>query len=225
MDRIRRVLALGTAAALLLAACGSDDDDTMAAPVADAARDDAGAAEAPGDFGGRGESDGDAAGGGDAVAAEESPAASTGAAAGDEALGSQQSVGLQAGSVDDNEEWEAYLRYREAFAALGIRVDDLDVSGRRILTVTDADGRPLLDAVLEIEAGDRTTTLRTGADGRAVYLAPTGDTDDQQSGPSITATVRHGDATTTTDIGNEPRQTIVLAVSYTHLTLPTIYSV
>ncbi|MDE0802994.1 MAG: VWA domain-containing protein [Acidimicrobiales bacterium] len=203
-----------TAAMLLLAACGSGDDD-----VADAV------SETTGDASEASSDDADIGTGGGAEESAPrpsttgaSPQASTfeadGADRSTEDAGSiappDEQVGLTAGSVDDNEAWEGYLRYREAFALLGISVDDLPVDGRRIITVTDGDGAPVLDATVRIAGGDQETTLRTGSDGRAVFLAPVGALDDQQSAPTFEATVTHGDSTTTATIGSDARQTIVL---------------
>ncbi|WP_436792559.1 vWA domain-containing protein [Actinospongicola halichondriae] len=200
---MRRIIFGLTAAMLVLAACGSDADEATSA----VAEDDGGDA-------GGGESTADGA-----LRSDAAPVPSTtsshaeldaAAPAGDEAGSTQREVGLRAGSVDDNESWEAYLRYREAFALLGIPFDDLPVDGRRIITVTDDAGLPVLDAVVRIRGGGADTTLRTGSDGRAVFLAPVGELDDQQSSPTFEATVTHGAATATQELGSEANQTIVL---------------
>ena len=204
-----------TAAMLLVTACGSGDDD-----AATAVGEDDGGAESAFDSGTGGDLDEGTPGGppmtsttipSPAAMSAESDAAdrSGGDEAGSTAPPGEQ-VGLTAGSVDDNEAWEDYLRYREAFALLGIAFDDLPVDGRRILTVTDGDGIPVLDATVRITGGGAETMLRTGSDGRVVFLAPVGALDDQQSAPTYEATVTHGEATTTATIGTDPRQTIVL---------------
>jgi Mg-chelatase subunit ChlD len=82
------------------------------------------------------------------------------------AANSEAQGGLRAGSVDDNAAFAAYLDYRKKFAAGGQQVRDADVSGRRIVTVTDQDGRPLFGAT--VQAGDQ--TARTYADGRALIF-------------------------------------------------------
>lgn len=208
---MRRIIFGLLAASLLLAACGSGDDDAATVEFEDSGgslEEAADEAESSDDAAARApaaSSEGAAAY--DATAGE---AGSDGAGAGDDG-GAPNEVGLQAGSVDDNEKWEGYLRYREAFARLGIPFDDLPVEGRRMLTVTDDAGIPVHDAMIRIRGGGVDTTLRTGADGRAVFLAPVGAVDDQQSAVSFEATVTHGDASTTVDIGNEPSQTITLA--------------
>ncbi len=202
---MRRTIFGLTAAMLLVAACGSDGDDNMSAAMGDSGsttaveeRDDSASrsssAVAPPTAG--------------AEAFEVTADASSGA--GDDGVAPPVEVGLQAGSVDDNERWEDYLRYREAFARLGIPFDDLPVDGRRVITVTDRDGLPVLDAVVRISGTGGETTLRTGSDGRAIFLAPVGEVDDQQSAPTFEATVTHGSASATADLGREPQQTIVL---------------
>lgn len=74
--------------------------------------------------------------------------------------------GLRAGSVDDNAGFAAYLDYQKKFAAGDEQVRGADVSGRRIVTVTDGRGRPLFGAA--VQAGDQ--TARTYADGRALIF-------------------------------------------------------
>ena len=79
--------------------------------------------------------------------------------------------GLRAGSTDDNERWEDYLRYRQEFLARGIPVHDLDVSERHVVRVRDRDGVPVLGARVRAYAGradDPFADLRTYADGRAL---------------------------------------------------------
>ncbi|MDQ3384845.1 MAG: VWA domain-containing protein [Actinomycetota bacterium] len=88
------------------------------------------------------------------------------APSGDEAA--EPSSGLRAGSVDDNAAWADYLRYREEMARLGIGARDIAVDDRRVVTVVDSDGQPLLGAV--VRAGDQ--EVRTAADGRALLFGP-----------------------------------------------------
>ena len=207
---MRRIMIGLLATMLVVTACGSSDDDSTASG------DDGGVALTE-ESSALGEADA-ATGVGASEAAPRSapaPASDAYATTADETDGGTESsapvdVGLQAGSVDDNELWEAYLRYREAFAKLGIPFDDLPVEGRRMLTVVDGDGVPVHDAVVRITGEGVDTTLRTGTDGRAVFLAPPGAVDDQQSVATFSATVTHGDASTSAEIGNEPAQTITL---------------
>ena len=78
--------------------------------------------------------------------------------------------GLRAGSVDDNAAFSDYLKYRDEFRRLGIRVRDVDVSIRHVVTVVDEAGRPLLGAV--VREGDQ--EVRTGPDGRALLFGNIG---------------------------------------------------
>ena len=78
-------------------------------------------------------------------------------------------VGLSAGSTDDNERFAEYLTYVERFAATGIEVVRADVSGRQIVRVTDATGRPVHGAAVEVVVGEQVVdTLRTYADGTTI---------------------------------------------------------
>jgi hypothetical protein len=82
----------------------------------------------------------------------------------------RQGPGLRAGSVDDNAAFSDYLKYRDEFRRLGIRVRDVDVSVRHVVTVVDEAGRPLLGAV--VREGDQ--EVRTGPDGRALLFGNIG---------------------------------------------------
>jgi hypothetical protein len=110
-------------------------------------------------------------------------AGSTSAAAPDE---QQPGLGLRAGSVDDNEQWEAYLRYRDLFLASGIPVHDIPVAGRQVVTVVTPDGAPVLGALVELRVGDGdgdvVARARTAADGTAYLLPPVSTDGGQQQG-------------------------------------------
>jgi Mg-chelatase subunit ChlD len=191
---MRRIWIGLMAVGLAAAACGSDDgaDTASGEPFEDVS----GAAATTGSA-----TDEAAGGGGDA---DREALASGHRAAG------ENEVGLRAGSVDDNAAWAEYLRYRESFAALGIAFDALPVDGRRVLTVTDGAGAPVFDAAITVTGGPVPVVLRTGSDGRAVFLGSVTDADDQQGGARYEATVRHGSSTTTVPIGSAQEQTIVL---------------
>ena len=73
--------------------------------------------------------------------------------------------GLTGGSIDDNEQFDEYLAYRERFQQLGIRIRDLDPSGRTVVAVTGRDGRPAAGAEVIVEGGGAEFSLRTTADG------------------------------------------------------------
>ncbi len=85
---------------------------------------------------------------------------------------SNQAPNLRAGSVDDNAEWDDYLLYRLRFAEWGIDVHDVDVTGRHIITVSNAQGQPVLGAeVTVLDAnGDRLARLTTHSDGSVLFF-------------------------------------------------------
>jgi hypothetical protein len=122
-------------------------------------------------------------------------------------------VGLRAGSVDDNERWEEYLRYAERFEALGLPFRRIDVSGRHLVTVRDRDDRPVLAArvVVATEDGTVVADARSAADGRAVVFVPPAALRDQQSrAAAYTVTVTKGDATTVVPLDAAPAQVVGL---------------
>lgn len=108
-------------------------------------------------------------------------------------------VGLRAGWVDDNERWDDYLLYRQQFDTLGLTVSPIVVEGRQVITVRDGDGRPVLGAKVEVldAADDVVATLRTYADGRTLFHAPTEVDPDSQSRPSYHLRVSRGDVVAT----------------------------
>src|SRR5262245_19524445 len=57
-----------------------------------------------------------------------------------------QPSSLNAGEIDDNAQWGHYLEYRSNFLRTGSYIRDVDVSQRQIITVTDSEGLPVLDA-------------------------------------------------------------------------------
>lgn len=76
---------------------------------------------------------------------------------------------LQAGEVDDNENWEAYQAYLSAYVAAD--VIPIDVSERHEIQVIGPQGNPVLDAHLRILAGEtEVTTLRTHSDGTVLFF-------------------------------------------------------
>ena len=72
---------------------------------------------------------------------------------------------LTGGSIDDNERFEDYLAYRADFFGLGIRVRDIDPSGRIVVTVTGEGGLPAAGAEVLVTADQRGVGLTTTADG------------------------------------------------------------
>lgn len=100
---------------------------------------------------------------------------------------------LQAGEIDDNEEFAAYLQYRwDYHQYLNYPVEELDVSERHIIRVTNREGLPVLGAQVAISSGQRNvTTLLTTATGK-VYFFPRAYP--YADAPSYTVTVRKGQA-------------------------------
>jgi hypothetical protein len=108
--------------------------------------------------------------------------------------------GLRAGSTDDNERWDDYLRYRTEFLARGIPVHDLDVTERHVVRVRDRDGGPVLGARVRVFAGDARAAaldLRTYADGRALVLPRAAAIDPQAS---LRAVISRGNAEVEVDL-------------------------
>src|SRR5918999_171188 len=213
------------AAAAILTSCAGPSSERSAAPLAGGTTPTT-AASAPADAGGRwlgGDTDKEWGGDGGAGGGVSAGAATTeGFAAEDAAslrssakpasgaapvppttLGdviappNRQGPGLRAGSVDDNAAFADYLKYRDEFRRLGIRVHDIDVSVRHVITVVDETGQPLLGAT--VRAGGQ--EVRTGADGRALLFGNIGGVD-----------VRWGDNAATADFaqdsGREHRVTL-----------------
>jgi hypothetical protein len=91
----------------------------------------------------------------------------------EESYGSDhQQLNLQAGSVDDNEQWDDYLLYRIQFAEWGIPVQKIDVSERHIIQVSTGQGLPVLGARISIfnDQGSKVADLMTTSDGQALFF-------------------------------------------------------
>jgi len=97
---------------------------------------------------------------------------------------------LRAGSIDDGEDVEAYLDYREVVLDSGVEVRPLDVRDSTVITVTGDNGLPVLDAIVEIVADGGAVTLRTTADG-SVRFSPAAM---NLAGDTFSATVTVGEA-------------------------------
>jgi hypothetical protein len=99
-----------------------------------------------------------------------------------------------AGSVDDNELWDDYLLYRQAFERLGLPVSDVPVEGRQILSVVDGEGDPVVGADVEVlsASGEPVAHLRTYADGRALFHPAIEVDPDDQSRPDFRVRVSKG---------------------------------
>lgn len=90
---------------------------------------------------------------------------------------------LQAGSIDDGDNVDDYLSYRDTVREAGIGVRELDVSDSTVITVTGDNGLPVLDAAVEFwdptaDADAPMVELRTTADGTVRFL-PAAMTDDR----------------------------------------------
>ncbi len=75
---------------------------------------------------------------------------------------------LTGGSVDDNAEFDAYLRYRDAVGGLGVSYRELDPTGRIVIKVTGTNGLPVTGAAVSV-TGQGSVTLHTTADGIALF--------------------------------------------------------
>jgi len=164
-----RLLLLVPIVALGLAACGSSPlaDATTTAPAA-----------GKGWIGGEPDFSATSRRGGEGIFDEGAPvpagAATTAAAAPADAPVEPANGPLQAGSVDDNADYAGYLAYLDRYRSLGLAGRDIDATGRIVVTVTGANGLPVMGAPVVVSAGDATVaTLRTGVDGRAVFLPAT----------------------------------------------------
>ena len=75
---------------------------------------------------------------------------------------------LTAGEVDDNHQWDKYLRYRRMFE--GGVVHDLDVSERYTITVVDANDRPVPNALVRVSADNPIFEGLTYASGQTLFF-------------------------------------------------------
>ena len=105
----------------------------------------------------------------------------------------QQVTTLKAGEIDDNADWDTYLLYRrESLDNFGDWVHDVDVTGRRIIRVTDAQGKPILGATVSIFSGETLINqTRTYADGRTLWL-PNAHPNEQATGNTIITVEKDG---------------------------------
>ena len=85
---------------------------------------------------------------------------------------SQQVGVLKAGEIDDNAQWDDYLLYRrESLDNFGDWVNDVDVSGRQIITIRDTQGLPILGVTVAIFADDELISqTRTYANGQTLFF-------------------------------------------------------
>lgn len=181
-----RALTLVVAATFALAACGDDGTD-------DGAGDSAGeATEAVSGSGGwvdgepawsnsGGDEEAPAAAGDVATAEADSASPEAGAESADRDAAEPMPPGegperpandqpLSAGSVDDNEDFGAYLDYLERIRSLDIPTRAFDPTGRIVVTATGSSGQPVAGAEVVVSAaGEEVTRIRTAADGTARF--------------------------------------------------------
>ena len=229
--RTRLIVRLMILVALIATACGQDDSASVAGP---------GTATGPittpssGTEGGRGWLEGDdldwydsheSADGEYSVAAADAPleemsaepvarddadvATTTDGGTELEPIITDQSP-LQAGSIDDGDDFAAYLAYRERILGAGVPVRPLDVDAPTVISVTGSNGLPVLDAAVTIGFSDQQgeasdlVTLRTTADGTTRFLpdAHSVATPGGSGGPwQIVVTVGDATATATAERG------------------------
>jgi hypothetical protein len=128
-------------------------------------------------------------------------------------------VTTTAGSVDDNELWDEYLLYRQAFDVTGIAVSRIPVEGRQIITVEDSAGNPIVGADVSIIDSSRNEVahVRTYSNGKALFHAPTDVDPDSQSRETFTAVVSKAALSTEQELpSSRLEHTVVLdgAVNY-----------
>ena len=82
---------------------------------------------------------------------------------------------LSAGSINDRADIDRYLEYRQSVMDSGVAVRPLDLSDPTLITVVGDDGRPVLDADVQIsnpaaDSSGPALTLRTTADGTVMFF-------------------------------------------------------
>ena len=97
-----------------------------------------------------------------------------------EAAEMTEALKLEAGEIDDNRTWEEYLEFINKYQ--GPPVIRMDISNRHLIQVTDPNGRPVPNALIEIvDPQIPTSTIfkaKTYSDGRTVFH-PRGETPDE----------------------------------------------
>ncbi len=85
---------------------------------------------------------------------------------------------LQAGSINDIDDIDAYMAYRDSITGSGVVVRPLDLSGVRVISVAGTDGFPILGAQVSItadgeEQSQPAAVLHTTADGTVRFFPGT----------------------------------------------------
>jgi hypothetical protein len=106
----------------------------------------------------------------DSIAEEAETAPKVGSVEGVDSI--DQQVGLRAGSVDDNAEWDEYLLYRIRFSDWGIPIQEIDVTERHIIRVSTSKDLPVLGAEVSIfnDQGSKVADLMTTSNGQALFF-------------------------------------------------------
>jgi hypothetical protein len=126
----------------------------------------------------------------------------------------QVSGALRAGSVDDNERFEEYLLYRQAALRSGIQVHDVDIRGRKIVTVRNRAGKPVVGATVRLLDGSAVVgEAKTHAAGRALVFLPAAVSNDRQSSAPVRVEVERDGARAEAQVTGAPDIAVTLAVA------------
>jgi hypothetical protein len=126
---------------------------------------------------------------------------------------SQASAALRAGSVDDNDRFGEYLLYRQDALRTGIQVHDVDVRGRKIVTVRNRSGKPVVGASVRLLDGATAVgEARTHADGRALVFVPARVSNGQQTSAPVHVEVERDGMHAEAPVTGEPDVAVTLAV-------------
>jgi hypothetical protein len=89
-----------------------------------------------------------------------------------EPMSAFQIAQVNAGEINDNAQWDTYLNYRNAYLETYISsVRNVDVSERRIITVTDAKGLPVQGASVLVFSGDSLVSqTQTYTNGQTLFF-------------------------------------------------------
>ena len=79
-----------------------------------------------------------------------------------------KAASLTAGEVDDNQQWDEYLQYRQTYE--GGAIHEVDVTERYTITVVDANDRPVPNAIVRVSADNPIFEGRTYASGQTLFF-------------------------------------------------------
>ncbi|MCI0714296.1 MAG: VWA domain-containing protein [Chloroflexi bacterium] len=78
---------------------------------------------------------------------------------------------LNAGEIDDNDQFDHYLAYQSSYSTVYGPIRNVDVRQRQVITVVDGNGLPVHDArVMIFEGQNLLVESRTYADGRTLFF-------------------------------------------------------